>query len=80
MADLPKDKPGKQSGLKNIWKWSCFLAWLPWFFITWPWQIKKACQQFDALFSFSRDELTEEYPLEPEKQRGPEIDRFINPN
>jgi hypothetical protein len=32
--------------LKTIWKWTKFSAWIVWFFLTFPWQMKKAYGQF----------------------------------
>jgi hypothetical protein len=31
---------------KIAWKWITFSAWLVWFFLTFPWQIKKGYNQF----------------------------------
>jgi hypothetical protein len=28
--------------LEISWKWICFIGWLIWFFISYPWQMKKA--------------------------------------
>jgi hypothetical protein len=28
--------------IRKLWKWTCFIVWLPWFFLTLPWQLKKA--------------------------------------
>jgi hypothetical protein len=39
---LTKIKPG----LLAAWKWIKFSGWLVWFFLTFPWQIKKGYSQF----------------------------------
>jgi hypothetical protein len=64
----------------RIWNWACLLVWLPWFFITWPWQIKKACQQFDKLFSFDTDAQLDEHPLATQNHRTEDIIKRISPN
>jgi hypothetical protein len=64
----------------KIRNWACLLVWLPWFFITWPWQIKKACQQFDTLFSFGADIQPDEQALAMQNHRTEDIIKRISPN
>jgi hypothetical protein len=35
-----------KSGLSVAWKWIKFSGWLIWFFLSFPWQIKKGYNQF----------------------------------
>jgi hypothetical protein len=37
----------------KAWKWLRFVFWLPWFILTWPWQIQKAYSQVFRAISLS---------------------------
>jgi hypothetical protein len=40
---------------KNIWKWAKFLVWLPWFILTFPWQMRNAYRQVMSAISIPND-------------------------
>jgi ribosomal protein S18 acetylase RimI-like enzyme len=39
----------------EIWRWVKFLAWLPWFFLTFPWQLRKGYREVMAAVSIGGD-------------------------
>ncbi|MBN1191417.1 MAG: hypothetical protein JXA46_16800 [Dehalococcoidales bacterium] len=39
----------------KIWKWAAFIFWLPWFFITLYWQLKKGYAQFVRATMFTSE-------------------------
>jgi hypothetical protein len=41
--------------LRTIWNWAKFAVWLPWFVLTFPWQIRKAYQQVMAAINIQDD-------------------------
>lgn len=45
----------KPSILSAFWRWVKFLAWLPWFFLTFPWQLRKGYREVMAAVSIGGD-------------------------
>jgi hypothetical protein len=34
----------------RVWRWVCFLAWLPWFAVSMPWQLQRAYGRITRAF------------------------------
>lgn len=41
--------------LSTVWRWVKFSAWLPWFFLTLPWQLRKGYHEVMAAVSIGGD-------------------------
>jgi hypothetical protein len=41
--------------LSTLWRWVKFWAWLPWFFLTLPWQLRKGYREVMAAVSIGGD-------------------------
>jgi hypothetical protein len=47
-----------------VWHWVCFLAWLPWFVVSMPWQLQRAYGRVMRAFDLKDNGTDELLPLE----------------
>jgi hypothetical protein len=60
-----KSLNNQNDSVKSVIKWIKFLGWLLWFFLTFPWQISKAYNQFRSAVSFEPGECRTKNDISP---------------